>query len=335
MKEKYEKIDFVITWVDSNDCEWQKEKNKYAKIETDETNSAIRYREWETLKYWFRAVEKYTPWVNNIYFVTCGHLPKWLNTSSEKIKIINHKDYIPEKYLPTFNSNVIELYMHKIHGLSEKFVYFNDDTFIVDKMKESDFFIDGNPRDALNFNLISAQKENNLIGHTILNNLEVLENHFSKYEVIKEQFLKVFNFRYGFANIKTILLLPWKFFSGIENQHMPINYLKSTYEEIWKTEPKRLEEMSNNKFRTKDDYNLWLFRYWQLLTGKFKPKSYKRCKYYDLENDNSRFVKNVINKKYNMVCINDSNINLDFEKVKQEIIDMFEKILPEKSEFEI
>lgn len=334
MKENFQKIDFVITWVDSNDVEWQKDKSKYEKTKIDEANSAIRYREWETLKYWFRAVEKYTSWVNNIYFITYGHLPEWLDTQNEKIKIINHKDYIPEKYLPTFNSNVIELYMHKIPGLSEKFVYFNDDTFIVDKMKQTDFFIDEKPRDALNFNLISAQKENNLIGHTILNNLEVLENHFSKYAIIKKYFCKVFNFRYGFLNIKSTLLLPWKYFSGLENQHMPINYLKSTYEELWEKETKRFEEMSNNKFRTKDDYNLWLFKYWQLLTGKFEPKSYKRCKYYDLENDNSIFIKNVINKKYNMICINDSNINLDFEKVKTELINMFEKILPEKSGFE-
>lgn len=334
MKDNFEKIDFVVTWVDSNDVNWQKEKAKYSGKKVNDSNSDIRYRDYETLRYWFRAIEKFTPWVNRVFFVTCGHIPEWLNTKNEKLNIVKHEDYIPKEYLPTFNSNVIEIYMDRIPNLSEKFVYFNDDTFIVNKMKEEDFFKKGKPKDALNFNIISAQKENNLIGHTILNDMEILENNFSKNNVIKNNLFKVLNWRYGIQNIKTLLLLPWSHFSGIENQHMPLNYLKSTFKNVWDKEEERLVEMSKNRFRTKNDYNLWIFKYWQLLTGNFIPKSYRRCKYYDLKNDNKKFINQVINSKYDMVCINDSDLNLDFEKVKKELIDMFEKILPEKSGFE-
>lgn len=333
-KNNQEKIDFVITWVDGNDIKWQNDKKKYSEKEINESNSAIRYRDYETLKYWFRAVERYTPWVNNIFFVTCGHLPSWLNTENSKLHIIKHTDYIPNEYLPTFNSNVIEIYMYRIPGLSEQFVYFNDDTFIVNKMDKEDFFKNGKPKDALNFNAISAQKENNLIGHTILNNMEILENNFSKNDVIKKQFTKVLNWKYGLENLKTILLFPWRHFTGIENQHMPISYLKSTFEKVWKKEENRLREMSKNRFRTTSDYNLWIFKYWQLLTGNFEPRSYRKCKYYDLKNDNSGFIDSIKNKKYDMVCINDSDVNLDFNKVKLELINMFEEIFPEKSEFE-
>ena len=83
----------------------------------------------DNLQYWFRGVGKFAPWVNRIHFITYGHLPPWLNVDHPKINIVRHTDYIPKKYLPTFNSHVIELNIHRIEGLANCFVYFNDDTF--------------------------------------------------------------------------------------------------------------------------------------------------------------------------------------------------------------
>ena len=91
-------------WVDGNDPEWQKEKNNYDKKDNAD-GSIVRYRDWDLLQYWFRGVEKFAPWVNKVYFITWGHLPKWLDTSNPKLVIVNHKDYIPEEYLPTFSAN--------------------------------------------------------------------------------------------------------------------------------------------------------------------------------------------------------------------------------------
>ena len=87
-------IDFVIPWVDGNDPEWIKEKNAFSNVITENDDVRdIRFRDWETLKYWFRGVEEYAPWVNRIHFVTWGHVPKWLNTEHPKIHIVNHRDY--------------------------------------------------------------------------------------------------------------------------------------------------------------------------------------------------------------------------------------------------
>ena len=69
----------------------------------------------------------------------------WLNTENPKLTVVNHKDYIPEEYLPTFSSHPIELNLHRIKGLSEQFVYFNDDTFIINAMQPEDFFKKGLP----------------------------------------------------------------------------------------------------------------------------------------------------------------------------------------------
>ena len=109
----------------------------------------VRYREWDTLRYWFRAVEKYAPWVNQVYFVTCGHVPKWLNMDAPKLHFVRHQDYIPEQYLPTFSSHPIELNLHRIEGLSEHFVYFNDDFYLTAPVQETDFFVNGLPCDSL------------------------------------------------------------------------------------------------------------------------------------------------------------------------------------------
>ena len=142
-------IDFVIPWVDGSDPAWQEERHQYdPKAGSSNGSNDARFRDWDLLRYWFRAVETYAPWVHKIYFVTWGHLPAWLNTDHEKLVIVNHRDYIPTEYRPTFNANTIELNFHRIPGLSEQFVYFNDDMFLGKPVSPEDFFRDGKPRDA-------------------------------------------------------------------------------------------------------------------------------------------------------------------------------------------
>ena len=123
-KNKTQKIDFVITWVDDSDLEWREEKAKFSGEDTRES----KYRDWGLLKYWFRGVEKFAPWVNRVHFVTYGHIPEWLNTECPKLNIVKHDDFIPKEYLPTFSSHTIELNLHRIPGLMEHFSYFNDDS---------------------------------------------------------------------------------------------------------------------------------------------------------------------------------------------------------------
>ena len=135
------KIDFVIPWVDGNDPEWKKEKALYQTELIDDSNSVNRFRDWGLLPYWFRSVEKFTPWVNKIYFITWGHLPQFLNSEHPKLRIVDHRDFIPEEYLPTFSSHAIEVNIHRIRELEECFVYFNDDTFILRPLPETSFFL--------------------------------------------------------------------------------------------------------------------------------------------------------------------------------------------------
>ena len=142
---KTAKIDFVVPWVDSNDPEWIKSYNHYRPEKP--IQDMARFRDWGIFRYWFRAVERYAPWVNKVFLITNGKFPEWINPSCEKLVLVKHSDYIPQKYLPTFNSKTIELNLGRIDDLSEHFVYFNDDTFICAPITPDYFFKDGLPCD--------------------------------------------------------------------------------------------------------------------------------------------------------------------------------------------
>lgn len=328
-----EKIDFVILWVDGNDQNWIKEKNKYQKNKEQLAASASRFRDWDNLQYWFRGVEKYASWVNNIYFITYGHLPKWLNINHPKLKIINHEDYLKKENLPTFNSNAIELNMHEINGLSEHFVAFNDDMFIINRVSEKDFFKKGIPRDEFAENtLISFGKKGQTV-HACLNNMDIINRNFKKRKIYLK-FWKYFNVKYGIRNFRTFFLLPWYAFCGIHNPHMPISYSKETFYKVWNKEKDILEETCKNRFREYNDVSHWVMRYWQLCEGNFIPRSSKFGKYFNVSKNNSKLIKHIEKQKTKTICINDTNDEIDFEKSKEEIKAAFEKILPEKSSFE-
>lgn len=328
------KIDFVITWVDGNDREWRENKNKYSEIKEDIDGSDIRYRDWEILKYWFRGVEKFAPWVNKIHFVTYGHLPNWLNIKHPKLNIVNHKDYIPEEYLPTFNSHTIENNMHRIKNLSENFVYFNDDMFILKETAPDDFFKKGLPCDSFAENILTIYKKNDIFPHILLNNMSIINTNFNKKDVIKKNLGKYLNIKYGKMNIRTLPLMMWNNFSMIYDTHIPVSLNKKTLIEVWNKEYEKFDETCKNKFRSQNDVSQYVFRYWQMLKGEFVPRSFKFGKIISLKNDNDSICKIIEDSKYKIICVNDDE-SADFENTKNSLIKSFDKILPEKSSFEI
>lgn len=328
-----EKIDFVMIWVDGNDSEWQKERANYT-ADKGTDSSIIRYRDWENLKYWFRGVEKYAPWVNNIYFITNGQLPNWLNINNPKIKHVKHCDYMKKEYLPTFNANPIELNLANIDSLSEKFVYFNDDMFILNSLKKSDFFKKGLPCDTAVVTPFVTM-ENSVSNHMVLNDYECINKNFSFHKVLKKNISKWINLKYGTKNLRTIMMLPYKKFPGLAFQHMPSSFLKSSFKEVWRKEYELLNDTSMNKFRSKNDVNQWLIKWWQICDGKFSPRKYNIGINTVISDSNYQDVYKMISKqKFKLICINDDeNIN-DFEFIKEGLNATLEKIFPNKSSFE-
>jgi len=120
-------IDVVYTWVNGDDPVYFEKCQKYANNSKDVNPE--RFRDgYDMLKYSLRSIEKYVPWAGNIYLLTQSpQVPEWLNTAHPKIKVVHHEDVFDKQYLPTYNSSVIESYLHRIPGLSEYFLYMNDD----------------------------------------------------------------------------------------------------------------------------------------------------------------------------------------------------------------
>lgn len=327
-------IDFVIPWVDGSDPEWIAEFNKYApKEKRPETDaSEQRYRDYGLLRYWFRGVEKFAPWVRTVHFVTCGQKPDWLNLDAPKLHWVKHSDYIPQEYLPVFSANPIELMMHKIPGLAECFVYFNDDFFLTAPVKRDFFFKNGMPRDAGIMNATSSSA----IGSIILNDITEINAHFNKKNVLLKNLFKFFNLRYGINLIRNFCLLPFPRFTGFHDHHFSQSYTKSLLCEVWEYCGVKLDETMHSRFRNLSDVNQWLFHYWQLCKGSFFPKNmiWDR-KLFTLWNSNIDEICAAIEKqKYREIVINEGDVQ-DFDYKMSRLSDSFNKILGEKSSFEI
>ena len=329
-------IDFVIPWVDGSDPAWNKERNKWRTKETGVTlpewnDDVSRYRDWGLLKYWFRGVEEFAPWVRKVFFITCNQIPDWLNTNDSRLVCIDHKDYIPSQYLPTFSSHCIELNMHRISGLSEHFVYFNDDTFITRPVKPEDFFYKGLPKDAAIMKPVRMQ-QNGIRAE--INNLYAINEKFSMAKSVFSNPTKWINPIYGPKLFSTFLMLPYNIFSGFYICHLPQAYLKGTYDDIWKTYPEILDRTCQHRFRDVTDVNQWLAQYWQFATGRFEPRSPRIGKTYEGVDQFDQMCEAVRAQKYKLICCNDSVDIDDYDKRKRQINDSFERILGKKSGFE-
>lgn len=329
-----DKIDFVITWVNGNDPAWRLERDHYASLEQKEIDNS-RYRDWETLRYWFRGVEKFAPWVNKVFFVTWGHLPEWLDVNHPKLKIVKHSDFIPAEYLPTFSSNVFEFYFHKIEGLSDKFVYFNDDTFLIDTVKSTRFFKKGLPCDlgGMTVNIHSG-----MFGSSVLLAKTLINDYFNKQEVVFKYPSKWFNLMYIRQSIINLICLFVRKdeFLGFVNHHLPQGYLKKTYDDVWAHCANDIIRTSGCKFRNYGDIAPWLIRYWQLVSNNFSPCNVFRDGVYYLLCDSivPEAVKCISHQKKKIICLNDGEDITNFEETKREILRVFDLILPGKSSFE-
>ena len=330
-------IDIVVRWIDHNDRNWLAEKQKYEKLEKNKVDVSIeRYRDWDLLRYWFRGIQQYAPWVRKVFFITYGHRPQWLNISYPKLRFVTHKDFIPDRWLPTFSSRTIDFNIFRIRDLSNKFVFFDDDMFMLKMSSEKDFFVDNKPCDSMVYNTITALFSD-YIGQNIFNNMTIINKNFSKDKLNMKEILKVFSFKYGTYLYKNLVLFPWKHYLGFQDFHLPESLLKSTIAEIWKVEPEILEKTCSHKFRQKDDVNQWLIRYWQLADFNFYPRRTNIGKYFELTDDNREII-NIINRqKYKMICLNEgkSGSVTDFHKQKKQLQRAFQEIFPYKSEFEI
>ncbi|WP_179346347.1 stealth family protein [Winogradskyella ursingii] len=147
-------IDAVISWVDGNDEEHQKKMLPYLedtkKIESKKFRT--RFDQVNEIKYTVDSILKFAPFIRNIFIITDQQIPDFLKNNNavdiyKNVTIIDHKTIFSgyEEYLPTFSSRSIESFMFRIPALADHFIYLNDDFFLINEVKPTDFFINGQP----------------------------------------------------------------------------------------------------------------------------------------------------------------------------------------------
>ena len=337
-------IDFVLPWVDGNDPEWLSEKRKYEGLDHNastapDSNNECRYRDNGLLKFWFRGVEEFASWVNHIYFVTCGQKPEWLNLDHPKLTFVTHKDFIPHEYLPTFNANTIEMTFHRIKGLSEHFVYFNDDIFLLKPVDEELFFKDGFPVLDTRFSYPPKTVEHNW-EHLLSNDYTVVNQSFNPIKSVWENRKKWFNLpalgtKRVLGNLErflTHLALPVDIYG-----HSALPHLKSSLIEVWDKYPALMSLSSSHRFRSDDQVNQWLLCAWNQAKGAFYPAHKKDLGLFiNYSEENLTWIKEcVMDQNTPLICLNESENSKVSEKLTATICQAFDSILPDKSSFEL
>lgn len=229
-------IDIVFTYVDSTDKEWLRSKNKekseflkQKQTEDDGYNNSFD-SSLEEIRYSVRSIVKYFKNnYRNIYFVTNnGKLPKFLKSDKRLIPIL----YSQLLGTTSYNSNTIETCLHKIPGLSEYYLYFNDDMMITRNLKLSDLIKDGKP--------IWYKETSKFIN--LFNNWPILS--------------KLYDFGDKGCNLarqKTYEIIGLKS-TPKPISHSPRIFKKSMVMQFCKIFKKQIDEQFERKFRTKDDF---------------------------------------------------------------------------------
>ena len=296
-------IDLLITYVNSSDSNWVRD---YIKTTKTHNPNSVRFRSWGTLKYLFRGIEKYMPFVRNICLIVSrpSQVPAWVD--KKNVRIIYHDEFIPKEFLPTFNSCTIESFFWNIPNLSDRVIYFNDDMFPIKPMKESDFFTGSTPN--IKFTEPEDYASNNIFRSQCRSGMDM---------VMKAMNLPTFE--------KGKIIRPY---------HISSAFTRDCFDKV--------KELCENKIpstitplRAFKNVNQYIYSYYNYFTNNYVSKTVD-YKYFELSDKNiSLIVKEITNGTHHMVCLNDSENIKNAARTNYILINEFEKKLYKKSRFEL
>ena len=314
MKIDIHSIDLVYLWVDGNNPEWLAKRAAFLDGKTDNSLTNSRsYLNNDELKYSLRSVERYAPWIRNIFILSDNQKPKWLDISNPKIKIIDQNDILPNKSLPCFNSNVLEHFLYKIPNLSEHFLLSNDDMFLNRTVLPNTFFAaDGFPIIRLN------------------------RKPFRRFRwFLREQILKKPHKLYSKALFNAAQLVKNKFgvfYNGLPHHNID-SYLKSdclrVSEQIFKDE---IDLMKMNHVRSSNDIQRVIYSYVALAEkrGHLQHVSSKDSLHVHIQKERHYERLEKINPTF--FCMNDTEYADDNDRMK--LKEWLNNRFPKKSQFE-
>ena len=291
-------MDIVITYVNGLDPEWQKSYEKATSTPVLEK----RFRDWGTLKYLMRGIETNMPFIRKVHLVVAqeSQVPEWVNR--ENVNIVLHSDIIPAEFLPTFNCNPIEMHLHRINGLDEEYLYFNDDIFPLKPCKPTDFF----------------EEKNAFLG---------MSRHLFALDMYKHICKNSSNTARKALNLKPSLCF-------LRPQHVCTPMFRSECEEVYKkVEKEILASMTTT--RESNNLNQYLFLDYMYLKGVLKNRRLSK-KHISLGIvSGNKLQKCLEHPTHQLICINDVQMSEEkFYCTQKVLLETFERILPQKSKFE-
>ena len=292
-------MDAVITYVNGLDPVWQ----EAYRSRLGEGMKRKHFRDWGTLKYLLRGIEAHLPFVRNVFLVVSGEsqVPEWADR--EGLKIVFHRDIIPAQFLPVFNSTAIEMYLHRIPGLDEEFIYLNDDFFPVRDCRQEYFFRDGKAAAAFHRHLFASG---------------LYKSHCRNSDRLAREAA-------GLAP-SPLYLRP---------QHTCGSLLRSVCEDLYAREGKRIEE-SVSPVRSMANYNYYLFMDYAFHTGRTFARKVSNRHFSTAVASADKVCGFIAEPTADFVCINDVNMSEDkFRVFRDRLLEAFAAALPVKSRFEL
>ena len=260
-------IDVVIAWVDGDDPKLAEKRNKYVKATNITIGSGAhptRFASSNELRYCVLSILRFAPFVRNIFIVTDEQDPnlyddvsKYFHERLDSIRIVDHKEIFEsyESYLPTFNSISIANMIWRIKGLSENFVYFNDDAFLIRSMKPEDWFLNG--RAVLRGRWMPAPTP-----RVIWNSLRI---SFNRHFLGRPDFEPRASFHLGQWNAAAILGFKFRYFT---NSHTPHTVNRKLVEDYFSKNNSLLKRNISFRFRDHSQFTfISLSNHLQLLNG--------------------------------------------------------------------
>lgn len=292
-------IDIVYTWVNGNDPNWQQKKAAYTSHSMHSLDdNTVRYRDNQELRYSLRSVESFFKCYRKIFIISDHQKPEWID-DHPNIIFINHEDIIDSKYLPIYNSNAIECALHHIPGLSEYFIYLNDD-FMFARPLSKDYFFYPNG---------------------IVKCFMATEGFYDRTDANEESCAN--------AAHRNARMFAKKFGNTLYTRcaHVPQGYLKSILQDMEESFHDEYKITFANRFRSNTDFipTAYSFNYWAI----------KNCKGVPINIGAERLVTNrgnknilceiekIYNGKYNLFCINDAPTSPLIDAKVQEFFNTF------------
>ena len=291
-------MDAVIAYVDGNDPLWQQDyraANRQAAL-------SKRYRDWGTLPFLLRGIQRHMPFIERVFLVVSreSQVPAWADRSH--LRVVLHEDIIPPAFLPTFNSTTIELFLHRIPGLSEQYLYFNDDIFPVRDAAADDFFPDGKPAIGFARHLLA---------------LNLYRRQTRKSDRLAREALG---------------LRPGLFF--LRPQHSCTPMLRSACEAVFdRVGPQILASLS--PLREPFNVNQYLFLDYQYLSGRGLSRRISKRHISLAAVTPERLTQAIVSPERKLVCLNDVEMGPErFQALRTAMLEAFSHHFPEKSIYE-